>query len=98
MNESQVLLEVLTQSCQVVERDAVPEPPTTPASEKSFALRARDGAIGRTVVGQLEAVGPRYAEALEAAFAAALRIRWDSGVRPRVDEDSMRREDSVNLS
>jgi len=78
MHEAQVVPKVLSKLGETSEANAVPEPAATNAPEESLTHHARDGAIGRSIVSQLDVVRLYRAEALEASLFPPLRDREDA--------------------
>jgi hypothetical protein len=98
VHESKVLRQVVAELSQAVERDPVPETAGTPASEQSLTLYQGNRTVGRSIACHLDAIGLHHAEQLEASSLAPLRVSIDARVRPRVDQDPARGEDSVDLA
>src|SRR2546430_1118578 len=97
MHEAQMLTQVLAELSEVAERYEVPEAAATLALEQLVAHRARDRAIRRSVVGELQPGGLHDPEALESPRLPALRVRRNARIRPGVDQDPAGCENPVYL-
>ena len=98
MHEAQVLGQVVAELSEAAEGHEMPEPAVTPSLEQSFAHHARDRAIRRSVIRDLQPGGPHESEALEPTLPPALRVRWNARIRPGVDQDPAGCENPVNLA
>ena len=92
-----MLTQVLAELSEVAEWYEVPETAATPALEQLVAHRARDRAIRRSVVGELQPGGLHDPEALESPRLPAFRVRRNARIRPGVDEDPAGCENPVDL-
>jgi hypothetical protein len=98
MHEAQVLPQILAELSQVAERDAMPETAATPAPEQSFAHHARNRAIRRSVVRDLQPRGLDDPKALESPRPSSLRVGRNARIGPGVDQDPAGCENPMYLA